>query len=216
MKDADTRHRFIELRAQGKSLRAAADELSVGRQTLVRWEREHKEQIENLMAIELDALKERYRLTVQAQVERYGAFLERITEELLRRELTDVQTPKLYDIMVKLDTRIEAMCPAPTLRDDDEIADQQALRGLLAARRRRQSLETMAHSKGNGDGTVRADDLVTMQLTTLQRFRAGEMDERAALTEIALVNSLFNGIGLTSLQEELQHIKELLAASNGG
>jgi len=216
MKDVETRQRFVELRAQGKSLRAAADELGVGKQTLVRWEREHREQIENLKAIELEALTERYRLTVQAQVERYGAFLEQVTEELRKRDLTTVPTSKLFDIMVKLESRVEAMCPAPTLRDDEEIADQQALRGLVAARRRRQSSETAAHSRGNGDGSVRADELVTMQLTTLQRFRAGEIGERAALTEIALVNSVFNGIGLTSVQEELQQVKDLLNKSNGG
>ena len=216
MKDVETRQRFVELRAQGKSLRAAADELGVGKQTLVRWEREHREQIENLKAIELEALTERYRLTVRAQVERYGAFLEQVTEELRKRDLTTVPTSKLFDIMVKLESRVEAMCPAPTLRDDEEIAEQQALRGLVAARRRRQSSETAALSRGNGGGSVRADDLVTMQLTTLQRFRAGEIGERAALTEIALVNSVFNGIGLTSVQEELQQVKDLLNKSNGG
>jgi hypothetical protein len=68
---------------------------------------------------------------------------------------------------------------------------------------------------GNGDGTMRADDLVTLQLSTLQRFRAGEIDEHAAITEIALVNSLLKGIGLTSVQEELEHIKELLQRSGG-
>ena len=37
-----------------------------------------------------------------------------------------------------------------------------------------------AGRQGNGDGTVHANNLVTLQLTTLQRFRAGEIDERAA------------------------------------
>jgi len=63
---------------------------------------------------------------------------------------------------------------------------------------------------------VRADDLVTLQLSTLQRFRAGELDEHAAMTEIALVNSLLKGIELTSVQDELQHIKKLLDASSEG
>lgn len=218
MKDIETQHRFLELRAQGKSLRTVADELAVGRQTLVRWEREHKEQIENLKAMELDALLERHHLTVQAQIERYGVELKRVTEELQKRDLADVPTPKLYDIMIKLHARVEGACPALTLRDDDEIADQEALRGLVASRRIRKVSAKDAHAgrQGNGDGTVRADDLVTLQLTTLQRFRAGEIDEHAAITEIALVNSLLKGIGLTSVQEELQHIKELLQASSGG
>ena len=130
MKDIDTKHRFVELRAQGKSLRTVADELEVGLQTVVRWERELKEQIENLKAMELDALMEQHRLTAQAQIERYGVELKRVTEELQKRDLADVPTPKLYDIMVKLHARVEGTCPTLTVRDDDEIADQEALRGL--------------------------------------------------------------------------------------
>jgi len=80
MKDIETKHRFVELRAQGKSLRAAADELAVGLQTAARWERELKEQIENLKTVELDALLERHRLTVHAQIERYGVELTRLNE----------------------------------------------------------------------------------------------------------------------------------------
>jgi len=218
VKDVETKHRFVELRAQGKSLRTVADELSVGLQTVVRWERELKEQIENMKAMELDALLERHRLTVQAQIERYGVELTRVTEELQKRDLASVPTPKLYDIMIKLHARVDAARPAFTLRDDDEIADQRALRGLVASRRIRKGSETTGHAgqQGDGDRAVRADDLVTLQLTTLQRFRAGEIDEHAAITEIALVNSLLKGIGLTSVQEELEHIKDLLDASASG
>jgi len=218
MKDIETKHRFVELRAQGKSLRTVADELTVGLQTAVRWERELKEQIENLKAMELDALLERHRLTVQAQIERYGLELARVTEELQKRDLAGVPTPKLYDIMIKLHARVDGARPALTVRDDDEIADQKALRGLVTSRRTRKVSETTAHTKqqGNGDGTVRADDLVTLQLSTLQRFRAGELDEHAAMTEISLINSLLKGIGLTSVQEELQHIKDLLQVSSRG
>src|SRR5665647_561853 len=218
MKDIETKHRFVELRAQGKSLRTVADELTVGLQTAVRWERELKEQIENLKAMELDALLERHRLTVQAQIERYGLELARVTEELQKRDLASVPTPKLFDIMIKLHARVDGTCPTLTLRDDDEIADQKALRNLVDSRRVRKGSETTRNAgrHGDGDGMVRADDLVTLQLTTLQRFRAGESDEHAAITEIALVNSVLKGIGLTSVQEELQHIKDLLHASAGG
>ena len=218
MKDIETKHRFVELRAQGKSLGTVADELTVGLQTVVRWERELKEQIENLKAMELDALLERHQLTVQAQIERFGFELKRVTEELQKRDLAGVPTPKLYDIMIKLHARVDGARPALTVRDDDEIADQKALRGLVASRRTRKVSETTAHTRqhDNGDGIVRVDDLVTLQLSTMQRFRAGEIDEHAAMTEIALVNSLLKGIELTSVQEELQHIKDLLQASGRG
>jgi hypothetical protein len=142
-----------------------------------------------------------------------------VTEELQKRDLADVPTHKLYDIMIKLNARVDGARPTLTLRDDDEIAEQKALRELVTSRRVHNASAVNAHSggqRGNGDGTVCADDLVTLQLSTMQRFRAGEIDEHAAMTEIALVNSLFKGLELTSLQEELQHIKDVLYATSGG
>ena len=51
MKDIKIKHRYVELRGLGKPQRAAADELGIGIQTAVRWEREYKEQIENRKAM---------------------------------------------------------------------------------------------------------------------------------------------------------------------
>jgi len=162
MKEVETKHQFVELRAQGKSLRIASDELKIGLQTAVRWERELKEQIANLKAIEIDALLERHQLTVQAQIERYGFELARVTEELKKRDLSDVPTPKLYDIMVKLHARVEEALPTLTVRDDDEIAELKVLSELVASRRRKASkAKKHIEEQGNGDGTVRAEDLVT-------------------------------------------------------
>jgi len=52
MNDIKTKQRFFELRAQGKSLMTAANELGIGLQTAVRWGHKHKEQIENMKAVE--------------------------------------------------------------------------------------------------------------------------------------------------------------------
>ncbi len=212
MKDIETKHRFVELRAQGKSLRAAADELAVGLQTAARWERELKEQIENLKTVELDALLERHRLTVHAQIERYGVELTRLNEELQKRDLADVPTHKLYDIMIKLHARVDGARPVLTLHDDDEIADQKALRELVASRRARKASEANARAgrQSNGNGTVHADDLVTLQLTTLQRLRAGEIDGRTAANEMAMIGSIFKGIDIADLQTRLERIETAL------
>ena len=213
MRDIKTKHRFVELRAQDKSLRTAADTLRIGLQTAVRWERELKEQIEDLKTMELDALLERHRLTLQAQIERYGVELTRLTEELQKRDLAEVPTPKLYDIMIKLHARVDAARPAFTLSDDDQIADQKALRELVASRRARNASEVNAPAgqQGNGNGTGRADDLVTLQLTTLHRLRAGETDGRTAANEVAMVNSIYKGIELADLQTRLERLETVLA-----
>ena len=214
MKDIETKHRFVELRAQDKSLRAVAEELEIGLQTAFRWESELKEQIENRKKVELDALLERHRLNVQAQIERYGVELARVDEELQKRDLTKVPTHKLYDIRIKLHTRVDGILPSFRLHDDDEIADQQALRALVASRRNRQAA-VKAHTgpDGNGDGTVRADDLVTHLLDTLQRFKAREIDGPTVANEIAIVNSILKGIDVADLQARLERVE--IALGNG-
>lgn len=221
MRSIATKTRLVELRAQGKSLRTAADELGIGQQTAVRWERELKAEIENLKAIEIDALLERHQLTVQAQIERYGFELARVTEELKKRDLSDVQTPKLYAIMGKLHARVEEALPTLTVRNDDEIAALKELDELVATRRSRKASEVNAHAtrNGNGDGTVRAEDLVTQQLITLQRLRTGEIDGRAAANEIATVNAIYKGIEIADLQARLERIETTLekgSTSTGG
>jgi transposase len=212
VKDIKTKHRFVELRAQDKSLRTAADELGIGLQTAVRWERKLKGQIDEMRATEVDALCERHRLTVQAQIERYGVELARVAEEIEKRDLAEVPTHKLYDILIKLHTRVDAARPVFTLRGDDQIADQEALRELIAARRARKEsdINACAGRQGNGNGTLRAEDLVTLQLTTLHRLRAGEIDGRTAAHEVAMVNSIYNGIELADVQTRLERLETVL------
>ena len=216
MIDIEKQNRIVELLGKGKSQRTVADELGIGLQTVVRWERELKEQIENVRVTEFDALLERYQLTVQAQIERYGIELARVTEELQKRDLADVPTPKLYDIMTKLHARVEEVRPTLIMRDDDEIADQKELRELIASRRNRKAsaVKARAGREGNGDSTVRADDLVTQLLATLQRYKAGEIDGPTAANEIAIVNSIFKGIDVADLQDRLERVEIALSAEH--
>jgi transposase len=211
MKDLETKQRFVELRAQDKSQRAVADELGIGLQTVVRWDHELEEQIENHKIMELDALLERHRLTLQAQIERYGVELARVNEEIQKRDLSDVPTPKLYDIMIKLDARVDQSRPALTLRDDDDIADQKELRELSASRRARKVLEVNTHAgrQGSCNGTVSAEDLVTLQLTTLKRFRAGKIDGHTAANEMGIIGSIFKGIEIADLQTRIERIETI-------
>ncbi|MFZ0926946.1 MAG: hypothetical protein WCE82_10725 [Halobacteriota archaeon] len=215
MKDIEKKHRLVELRAHGKSQRAVADELEIGLQTVVRFERELKEQIENLKVIELNALLERYRLTLQAQIERYGVELARVNEEIQKRDLVSVPTPKLYDIMIKLDTRVEEARNALTLRDNDEIADQKELRELIASRKARKASKVNAPAgrQGSDNDTVDADDLVTLQLTTLQRLRARKIDGHTAANEMALINSIFRGVEIADLQTRLERLESVSATN---
>ena len=121
MNDTETKQQFMLLRASGRSYEAIAHELGVSKKTLIKWGREYREEIRTLEEIELDALRERYRLTAQAQVKRYGDQLNRVVEELAQRDLSEVPTAKLYDVFIKLDTRLQDICPASIINDETEI-----------------------------------------------------------------------------------------------
>ena len=60
MKDNETKARFIELQGQDLPLKSIADEIGVSKTTLVNWEQELKEQVDNVRAMELEALYDRY------------------------------------------------------------------------------------------------------------------------------------------------------------
>jgi lambda repressor-like predicted transcriptional regulator len=76
MKDTDTKLRCLTMRAQGKSLATIADTVGVRRQTVANWLREHAEEVENLKAMELDALREACWMTTQARIEHLSTRLE--------------------------------------------------------------------------------------------------------------------------------------------
>jgi DNA-binding XRE family transcriptional regulator len=56
MKDNKTKARFIELRGRGRPLKSIADEVGVSKTTLVNWEEDLKEQVDNVRAMELEVL----------------------------------------------------------------------------------------------------------------------------------------------------------------
>ena len=69
MKDNKTKHRFKELPGQGLPLAKIAAEIKVSEATLVNWERKFKEEADNLRAVELEALYDKYYLSTRKKVE---------------------------------------------------------------------------------------------------------------------------------------------------
>ncbi len=102
MKDNETRDKFVELRAQGKSFAAIADELGVSKPTLIDWSRDMQVLIANLRAVHDEALLERYRLTKERQLQALSQQLEIVETEISKRGLSDIPTDKLYNILLRL------------------------------------------------------------------------------------------------------------------
>jgi hypothetical protein len=103
MKDTETKQRFVELRVKGLSFDKIAKELETSKVILIQWGKELKNSIANLKAVEMEALQEQYALTVQTKIETYGQLLKSLRDELAQRDLSEVDTCKLVDCIVKLD-----------------------------------------------------------------------------------------------------------------
>jgi predicted transcriptional regulator len=128
MNDLDQRLRFIELRAQGKSLQTIAEEIGVTRQTLANWGRAHEEEIRNRKAMELEALQLAYWMNKQGRIELLGESLRRIKEELEGRDLSAVATPKLLELELKLITELKKEFSAPHVMSEQEIEQAMLMR----------------------------------------------------------------------------------------
>jgi len=128
MKTADEKQRFVELRAKGYSFDRIAKEIGVSKPTLISWVGELELDIANYKAIEREALQEKYHLTRKCRLEALGKELERIKQEVEKRNISDVPTEKLYDLMLRLYDK------AKEEADEVEISQrvEQDLEGMLA------------------------------------------------------------------------------------
>jgi transcriptional regulator with XRE-family HTH domain len=135
MKDTETKLACFKLRAEGKSLATIADTLGVRRQTAANWLKEHQEEVENLKAMELDALREACWMTTQARIEVLRTRLEHITAELEKRDFADVPTAKLVELELKTRAELAREFAEPRIRSEQELRDAKAGRtgGIPAA-----------------------------------------------------------------------------------
>jgi len=107
MHDDKTVQRFIELRAQGWTYARLMTELNVSKPTLIAWSRKHQFQIQNLKAIEMEALGEKWLASATDRVNALGEQLRRVEAELATREPSALTTPQLQALARHLRRQIE-------------------------------------------------------------------------------------------------------------
>ena len=127
----DTKQRFIELRAKGWSFDKIAKELGKAKQTLIDWSKDYQDEVANLKAMELEAIYESYYLLKENRLETFGGLLNKIKDEVLSRDLTDVPTDKLLDLFLKYNTQIKEEIIEPTYKTSLEITEERIDRELL-------------------------------------------------------------------------------------
>ncbi len=106
MIEQETQAKFIVLRGQGKTFAAIAEELSVSRGTLVNWSRKFRFELQNLRAIHMEELRNKALSTTEDRVNALAGELQRVEEEIKKRDYSDVPTPRLLAMAESLRRQI--------------------------------------------------------------------------------------------------------------
>jgi hypothetical protein len=184
----EAKAQFIEMRAKGLSIRAAAKTLKLSPQTLSNWQAELEEEIASLKAVELESLYEQYHLLKEHRLQLLGNQLQDIKDELSKRKLSEVSTDKLLDIQLRYldDIRKEYVELKPLSDKDIE-----ALR--------------------NKTGTKLDSRAITVEIyQTLLRFKAGLIDTVRANREITILQNMLKAEDQTTLQKKLEWLEGIL------
>ena len=107
MHDEKTVQRFIELRAAGRSYTNIMSELDVSKPTLIAWSRKHRFQIQNLKAIEMEVINEKWLASATDRVNELGTQLHEVDSLLKQRDLSQLTTPQLLTLSRQLREQIE-------------------------------------------------------------------------------------------------------------
>ena len=117
----EVKDKFVEKRAAGVTLSKASQDLGIARNTAVKWERENKERIDAFRAIHIQELQEKYEISKEERIELFGKDLQAINKELAKRDLSEVSTPKLFDMKIKCGKALEKEMVEPEFLSEKEI-----------------------------------------------------------------------------------------------
>jgi len=118
MHTTDTKSRFLELRAKGWSLARIAATIEVSQRTLVDWNRQHRDELQALRALELEALEEKILATHEHELLCLAKHLEQVEGELSRRTFDCESTRDLFRLAALLRSEIRKSRLEPVLPHD--------------------------------------------------------------------------------------------------
>jgi hypothetical protein len=95
--------------------------LGISRNTGLNWERDLKERIEAHRAIHIEELQEKYRISKEKRIELFGERFLAIYEELKKRDLSEISTSRLFDMLIKCMKALESEIDEPMFLSEAEI-----------------------------------------------------------------------------------------------
>ena len=134
MHSTETHQKFIVLRAKNRGLCGIAEELGISSSTAYTWDSEFQDEIAQLRAMEIEAIRERILPSYQQELSYLAEELKRVQAILRERDYGYVNTDQLYWYQSHLLARIDRKCPPlpPPKRSDLPAVDLR--RGLTDPR----------------------------------------------------------------------------------
>jgi transcriptional regulator with XRE-family HTH domain len=181
---------FVELRAKGWSLRRCAEAIGVSKSTLATWCHELEAEIASLKAIELEALYEQFHLSKEARIQTLGAQVAALRQELDSRDMSEVSTEKLLELLLKWQQALSEEYVEPRPLSSQQVKRLQDRTGA--------ELDSQKISEELDE--------------TLQRYKAGLIEVEQARQELALLLAMLKAREQTDLERKLESIEAVLEA----
>ena len=98
---------FLRLRAvEGKSFDSIAKELKVSKQSLINWSKELESEIKNIRLQKYESLMAELKLGRYHKMQFYCEQYIRLREEFSKRDLSDISTKEIFNLITNLDHKI--------------------------------------------------------------------------------------------------------------
>lgn len=131
MKDQEKRTEFIRLRAEGKSLRAIAEEIGVSKSTLSEWDKSLSSEVSQLRAENLEELYSSYGMAKEGRIRALGETLRRIDTALEGVDLSEMRPEKLLEYKLRYEAALREEYTSPVAEVSGEAQDTlEALKAL--------------------------------------------------------------------------------------
>jgi len=117
----EIKDKFVEMRAAGVTISKASKDLGIAYNTAMNWEKDLTERIAAYKAIRIEELQEKYKISKEKRIELFGKDLLAINKELEKRDLSEVSTPKLFEMKIRCLKALEAEMEVPEFLSEKDI-----------------------------------------------------------------------------------------------
>ena len=107
MKNDVQKQKFIELRAEGKSLQCISSAINISKPTLIKWSRELSLEVQNQRSTFIDSIKDDFKKSKIETLNDLKKIILKAESELFFRDFKDLPTDKLLKVYDDLTRRLD-------------------------------------------------------------------------------------------------------------